>query len=346
MVVNSRNIILTILILLGIWFFYAERAILTPFILAAIFAYLFNPVVDFFSEKMKLPRTLSILLIYGSLIALFILGSIMLSSRIIEESSELKNYINQTLSTAHSQLQGLPDWIRPTAYDFLFNLRRSKFFNFFGTPSLFPFFSQAVSRLISFLIFLFSAFYFLKDGKLFFLRLRQYAPKEYKEDVEELLRKISMLLGGYLRGEIFLVFLMSLSTFIALSILGIRFAAIVAIFSGFAEIVPVIGPIVAGAVAVIVVLLTQTVNFGLSPLNAAIIIIIIYFMLRQLEDYFVIPYVMGKITKLPPFIIFFSVIAGQHLAGLLGLILAVPFTAILRLLLEFYFEKISTKRGK
>lgn len=346
MTASLRGIFIGLIIIVGVWFLYAERAILTPFILAAVFAFLFNPVVNFFSEKMKLPRSISILLIYVFLIALFVFGSVTLTSRIIEESSELRNYANQLLSTAHSQLQTLPDWLRPTAYDLLYTLRRSRFLNIFETFSFFPFFSQAISRIISFLIFLFSGFYFLKDGKSFFSKSIEIVPKEYKKDVELLLHKINTLLGGYLRGQIFLVFLMSLVTFIALSILGIRFAVIIAIFSGFAEIVPVIGPIVAGGVAVLVALSTGTAHFGLTPLNASLIIIGIYFALRQLEDYFVIPYVMGKITQLPPFIIFFSVIAGGHIAGLLGLILAVPFTAILRLLMEFYFEKLDSKLTK
>lgn len=343
MTTSLKNLFIVLLIVLSIWFLYVERAILTPFILAGIFAFLFNPVVDFFSEKMKFPRAISILLIYGFLIALFVLGSITLTSRVIEESSELRNYATQLLSTAHSQLQALPDWIRPTAYDFLYSLRRSRFLNFFEAPSFFPFFSQAISRVISFLIFLFSGFYFLKDGRSFFATIVERVPKEYKRDVELLFHKINALLGGYLRGQIFLVFLMSLVTFVALSILGIRFAVIIAIFSGFAEIVPVIGPIIAAGVAIAVALFTGTAHFGLSPINASVIIAIVYFVLRHLEDYFVIPYVMGKITQLPPFIIFFSVIAGGHIAGLLGLILAVPFTAILRLLLEFYFEKVNTR---
>ncbi len=346
MIITLRTIFWTILILLGIWFVYAIRTILPPFIFAGIFAFLFNPVVDLFSEKMKLPRILSIILIYAVLITIFVFGSITLSSRIIEESSELRNYTTHVLSTAHSQFQSLPDWLRPTAYDFLFSLRKSRFLNFFEAPPFFPFFTQAISRIISFLIFLFSGFYFLKDGKLFFARILNKIPKEYKEDVATLFRKINMLLGGYLRGEIFLVFLMSIVTYIALSILGIHFAAIIAIFSGFAEIVPVIGPIVAGSVAVLVAIFTGSANFGLSPINASLVIVAIYFILRQLEDYFVIPYVMGKITKLPPFVIFFSVIAGGHIAGLLGLILAVPVTAILRLLIEFYFERVNKKVTK
>ncbi|HEX7041808.1 MAG TPA: AI-2E family transporter [Patescibacteria group bacterium] len=343
MTINLKSFLLVILVVIGIWFLYVERAILTPFILAGIFAFLFNPVVDFFSERLKFPRTLSILVIYLILISIFVFGSLTLTSRIIEESSDLRTYTNQILSTAHSQLQSMPDWLRPTAYDLLFSLRRSKFINFFEAPSFFPFFSQAISRVISFLIFLFSAFYFLKDGKNFFTSLMNNFPTDNRKDIKVLFNKINLLLGGYLRGQIFLIFLMSIATYIALAILGIRFAAIIAIFSGFAEIIPVIGPITAGAVAVGVILFTGTANFGLSAVNASLIVAAIYFILRQLEDYFVIPYVMGKITQLPPFVIFFSVIAGGHLAGLLGLVIAVPTVAILKLLLEFYFQSVDRK---
>ena len=113
----------------------------------------------------------------------------------------------------------------------------------------------------------------------------------------------------------------------------------VSIFSGFAEIVPVIGPIVAGFVAVLIMLLTGSNNFGLNPINASIIIVIIYFIVRQIEDYIVVPHVMSRITKLNPFLIFFAVIAGGHLAGIIGLILAVPMVAVLRLLVIYFFEK-------
>jgi predicted PurR-regulated permease PerM len=266
-----------------------------------------------------------------------------MSSRILEESSDLRFYMTHLLANTKPQLDSLPDWVRPTAYDFVRNFQRSRFIGFFETPSFLPFFSQAISRVISFLIFFFSAFYFLKDGTRASERLLAYIPKEYKVDIEILLRKVNTILSGYLRGEIFLIFLMSTITYIALAIVGIRFAFIIALFSGFAEIVPVIGPIVAGGVAATVALFTGTNHFGLTPVNAAIVVVIIYFGLRQLEDYFVIPYVMGKITKLPPFVIFFSVIAGGHIAGVLGLVLAVPTAAIIKLLLEFSFDKINPK---
>jgi len=208
-----------------------------------------------------------------------------------------------------------------------------------GSVSLLPFFPKAISRIVSFLIFVFSGYYFLKEGGSMIEKGLTYVPSEYKVDIEILLRKINSVLGGYLRGQLFLVFLMSGVTFVALSVLGVRFALLIAIFSGFAEIVPVVGPIIAGALATLVVFLTGTVNFGLSPVAGAIAVVTIYFILRHAEDYFVIPHVMGKITKLPPFVIFLSVIAGGHLWGIMGLILAVPIAAIIRIILEFFLDQ-------
>ncbi|MCL6096184.1 MAG: AI-2E family transporter, partial [Patescibacteria group bacterium] len=149
--------------------------------------------------------------------------------------------------------------------------------------------------------------------------------------------------GSYLRGQVFLVLLVSLVLFIALSILGVKFALILAIFSGLAEIVPIIGPIVAASLAAIVAFIGGTSNFSLAPLQTAIAVVVIYTVVRQLQDYLVNPYIMGKITKLHPLVILFAVLAGEHTAGILGLILAVPIAGVLRIFLEFSLDKINGK---
>ena len=322
-------------------FLFTERAILTPFILAAIFAYICNPIVNFLCKTFRLPRTFGIVIIYFTILAFVVLIGALLAQRVTIESLDLNKLLATTLDSARSQTHTLPYWMQPSLNDVLLNLKRSRFLKLVSPSSAAPFYSQAISRIISFFIFLFSGFYFLKDGEVASRKLINLVPNIYKVDVEILVRKINAVLGGYLRGQILLVFLMSSILYIALEILGMRFALIVAIFSGIAEIVPVIGPITAGGVAVLVMLLTGTNNFGMPALNASLIIIAIYFVFRQLEDYLIIPHVMEKITKLPPFLIFFAVVAGGHIGGILGLILAVPIAAILRILLEFSLDKMS-----
>lgn len=342
MTIRLRTAFFIFLGLLSIWFLFAERTVLTPFILGGIFAYIFNPVVAFISKRIKLPRALSVNILFVLLVALVIFITVITTRRVFAEIDDIQSFVGHLLLTARVQIDTLPDWLRPTVYDLLVSIQKGRGVN---SSSLLPFFPQAISRIINLIIFFVSGYYFLREGNSFIEKMLTRAPKGYKVDMEILLRKISGVLGGYLRGQIFLVFLMSLTTFLSLTILGVRFALFIGIFSGFAEIIPYIGPIIAGALAVTVVLVTGNVNFGLTPVNGAIIVAIIYFILRHIEDYFVIPHVMGRITKLPPFVIFFAVVAGGHLWGILGLILAVPIAAVIKILLEYSLDQINKNKS-
>lgn len=340
MTIRARTAFFIFIAVFLVWFLYVERAILTPFILAAIFAYVFNPVVNFFYQKVRLPKTISIFIIYLLIMSLVVVLGFFLTRRILEESLEIRSFIDTAIATTRSQINTLPEFIKPTVKETLVSLEKSRIFS---PSSLFYLFPQAVSRIVSFFIFLFSAFYFLKEGNLMLDRFLRIVPNDYKVEVEILLRKINKVLGGYLRGQIFLVVLISSVLYLALLILGVRFALTIAIFSGFAEIVPLIGPITAGAVAAIVVLISGVSNFPLTPVQAAFAIVLIYFVVRQIEDYFVIPHVMGKIADLHPLIILFAVLAGGHLWGIMGLILAVPIAAVIKIFLVYSLDKINEK---
>ncbi len=336
--IRLRTVFFVLLSLIFIWFLFAASAILTPFILAAIFAYIFNPVVTFFSEKIKLPRTVSVLIIYVLILSGMIFISTILTSQVLSESTDFRAFIDNVLDNMNKQVFLLPEWLRPAAYELLNSAKTTKLFSPQYIILLFP---QAISRIVSFLIFLFSAFYFLREGRSMFDKMLHFIPKQYKLDVEILLQKINSVLNAYLRGQIFLIFFVSAVLFIALQIMGIRFSLIVAIFSGFAEIIPIVGPIVAAAVAVVVVLATGATSFGFNTVATAVMVIIIYFIVRQFEDYFIMPNLMGKITKLHPLVILLAALAGEHLGGIMGLILAVPIAAAFRVLLDFSLDKIN-----
>jgi predicted PurR-regulated permease PerM len=340
MTLRLRSAFLIATGVLVLWFLYLERAILTPFILAAIFAYIFNPLVNFFSHRLKLPRTLSVLIIYLVIISIIISSGIALSKRVMEESSELGKQVTAITQTAKTQISSLPDWLKPTIDDALKTFESTKTFSYSSVFSVFP---KAFSGILSLIIFLFAAFYFLKQGRGMSDRALNFVPNDYKVEVDILIRRINAILGGYLRGQLFLVFFVSLVLFIFLMILGVKFALILAVFSGFAEIVPIIGPIVAVTVAASVAFLGGTANFGLSPIQLAIWIIIIYTVVRQVQDYFVTPHVMGRITQLHPLIILFAVIAGGHTAGIIGLVLAVPIAAVVKIIFEYSLNKINDR---
>lgn len=340
MTISLRTAFFVFLAIFAVWILYIEMAILTPFILGIVFAYIFNPVINFFYRYIKLPRTFSIVIVYLAVVSLLIFLGVVLTKQVTNESSELKSFINKLPENTENQIDSLPSWIKPVASDM---------FSFIENPkpisvSVFNFFPKAITSIIGFFIFLFSGFYFLKDGRNMFNKLLSLAPNNYKNDLESLFVRINSILRGYLRGQVLMVFLVSLVLYIALSILGVKFALILAIFSGFTEIVPIIGPIFAGTVGALVTLTSNNLSFGLSNLQGALVVILVYFTVRQIQDYFIAPGIMGRIVKLHPLIILFAVLAGQHLWGILGVILAVPVAGVVRILLEFSIEKINKSK--
>lgn len=338
MVIRLRTAFFIFLTILSIWFFYIEREILTPFVLAGIFAYIFNPIVTFLSSKIKLPRVMSVILIWAIIIGgLSVVGMFIVKQAIVE-SVGFKKHLGEWTGMANDQINLLPDFLRPTLNDSISSLQEILLTTSVSVFSVFP---QALSGMIDFSLFLASTIYFLNEGSGIFDKFLNLIPKDYRLEAEILLRKINVVLGRYLRGQL-LVILSSFLMFLAFySVLGIDFALMLALISGFLEIVVLIGPIIAGIITIIVVLLTGISNFNLSPLQSVLVVVVGSFIVRQIQDYVVTPHIMGKVVKLHPLVVLFAVVAGGNLAGILGLILAVPIAAVLKIILEFSFDKIN-----
>ena len=340
MTIRLRTAFFIGIFLLFLWLLYIEKDILTPFILGGIFAYIFNPVINFITHRIKLPRTLSVLIIYIFMVALIALAGTLITRQVLQESTGLRKVTSNLMPILHDQIKQLPEWLSPEVDSLLTTVEKSRFFT---SSSLITFFPRALSGLFGFFLFLISGFYFLKDGGRMFNRFLLAIPKEFRLDAEILFKKINSSFGDYLRGQILMIFFVSITLFIALTIMGVRFALVLAIFSGFAEIVPIIGPIFAGAVAALTVLINGQINFGLDPFMGAVVVAIIYTVVRQVQDYLVMPQVMGRMAKLHPLLILFAAIAGEHVAGILGLVLAVPVTAMIRIILGFFLDKINER---
>lgn len=326
--------------LITLWFLYSERQILAPFVLAAIFAYIFNPIVTFLSSKIKLPRTISIILIWTIIIGSLSFLGVIVIRRVIEESAGLKQYVQEWTMLAKNQVVLLPEFLRPTFNESITSLQKLVLTT---SISLFAIFPQAISGIIDFFLFLVSTFYFLKEGSNIFDKFLNLTPKDYRIETEILLRRINMVLGEYLRGQLLVILSSFLMFFVFYTILGLDFAFILALIAGFLEVVVLIGPMISGVLAVVIVLLTGVSNFNLDPFQAAAVLIVGSFIIRQIQDYVVTPHIMGKVVKVHPLVILFAVMAGGNIAGILGLVLAVPVAAVIRILLIFFLDKINER---
>jgi len=137
------------------------------------------------------------------------------------------------------------------------------------------------------------------------------------------------MLSRYVRGQLLLIVIMSTIAYSFLHYaIGMKYALVIAIASGFLEIIPVLGPIAATTIATLV-------GFAQFDLTKALIIIAFYTGARWLEDYLIIPRVIGHAVELHPLVVIFAVLCGEVMAGALGMLIAIPVAASIKILLDF-----------
>ncbi|MBV9359148.1 MAG: AI-2E family transporter, partial [Chloroflexi bacterium] len=142
-----------------------------------------------------------------------------------------------------------------------------------------------------------------------------------------------------LRGQLILVVLMSTVTFIVLEwIFHLPYALWLGIMTGILELIPLLGPFTAGTIACAVALSqggpTEAIGVGLT-----------YFALRELEDQLVMPVVVGRAVHVHPLLTIFAVLTGERIAGVLGMILAVPIAAGIKVVLDYAYPALSTREA-
>jgi predicted PurR-regulated permease PerM len=199
--------------------------------------------------------------------------------------------------------------------------------------------TNVVGAVLHILTFLISTFYLLVDGPRLRVWLHERLPARYHDEAIMLAHSINTVFREYLRAEVILIIIMSTASLVALTVLGVRFALVLAPIVGFLEIFPIVGPFFAIAMVALVALITPP-HFGLSHAGYAILVALVFFIMRQLEDYLVIPNVVGHAVKLHPVIILFALLCGASVGGILGMFLAVPITGAIKVLGSYIYDRL------
>ena len=327
-----------ILAALVLW---GAREIVGPFVWAGIFAYVFNPAVNGLVRLARVPRPAAVALFYALGIGLLTLLGFLIIPRVVDEldrlTTELPSIIADLEAALPSEFLGQPLVVQ----DVIDGLTA-------GATSMLTDASQAVSAfrsafnlLIHGVLAVVAAGYLLLAGPELFRGLLERIPPGPRAETEELVGRINNVLGAFIRGEIILVVIMSVTTFIGLSIIGIPFAVILAIATGFLELIPVFGPIMAAIPPIGLALVTAN-NFGWPGWVAGVVVAVMYTVLRQLEDYFVIPNVVGRVVRVHPLIALFAIFAGLQIWGITGMVIALPVAGVARVLLGYAYRRTVT----
>lgn len=311
--------------------------ILQPFLWALLAAYLLTPVVNYLNVDGKLPRLWAVTLIYALIGILLLAMSRYLYPHAVEQGTVFVEDIPR-LENALISVVGP----RPLGIDVnsLVNEIVSTVTGMGKTQSAGHLLVGALETFIKVFLFLVATFYLLMDAPRLGQATRSSLPPGYREELGALARQIHLTWQQYIRGELLLFLIMATATSVGLTILGVPGALFIGLASGALELLPLVGPYTAGAIAVSVAYFNGTNPFGWSQIAYGAIIALMYLIFRELEDYVVIPNVLGRAVRLHPLVVLFAVTAGGIIGGLLGLVLAVPVAASLKAVLSYLYAKI------
>ncbi|HLT17825.1 MAG TPA: AI-2E family transporter [Thermomicrobiales bacterium] len=340
--------LLPVFVLLGavasVWFLYEVSGILAPFLWALVTAYVLFPVVRFLERKLKLPRILVVSGLYVVFVGVLVLLGIYLAPVAVDQGEDLLATLPQTVDDARTELLEDPtvrigsveidavhinDRIDRAIEDVVDELSAR------AVPLVIHTVEIAIHVLVYFLV----TFYFLLHGDEILRQARSLTPRRHRGTIDRVGRQVNATLGAYIRGQVILFALMSVATYIALTIYDVDYALALAIATGALELIPIIGPWTAGAAAVTVAVSQGHAPFGWSQVELGVAVALTYFVLRMLEDHFVIPQLIGRIVRVHPVLVIFAILAGASSFGILGLLLAVPTLATLKIVAQaIYYE--------
>ncbi len=312
--ISYRTIIFGAAFFAGLWMVVQIRDILFLLFIAFLLMTAIRPLVVLL-EKIRLPRVVSILLVYAVVFGLFgvsLAGTIPLlvaqSTRLI---TDLPSFAAGVLPFWNIDVGSLTQQIAPISENIVK-----------VTVGIF-------SNIITTLTVLVFAFYFLLERARAEQTLMPLVGESVTKKTLDILRQIEKRLGSWVRGELVLMGTVGVLSYIGLTILHVDFALPLAIIAGVLEIVPTIGPIVSAIPAVLVALAT-------SPF-LALSVAALYFIIQQIENNVLVPIVMKRSIGFSPLVTILSVMIGGRFAGVVGAILAVPLVLVLQIIVNELF---------
>lgn len=329
--------------LLGAVFFYKVLSVLILLVIAIIFASAISPVVARVNQK--LPLSLSIALVYVILIlvAIGLVGTVI--PTFIKEVNALVNAGPHLLTDLQVRINQIQSTLRLPGNIQLPNIQSSANKLLSQAPGFLKSFISALtsvaSSIVSLTVMLVFAFYWLLEREHIKRTWVVLLPADKQNEAYEIIDEIETRLGGYVRGQVTVAVTVAILAFAGLSALQIKFALVLAIFSGIAELIPVAGPFIGAAPALLVALSTS------SPLKA-FFVLAMFWIIQQLESQLLIPKILQRYVKLSPLTVLFVVLAGIAVLGPIGAIVAVPVASAINVMLQHTLlrPKVATPEGE
>lgn len=342
----------TILLSLAVWRF---QAIISPLVVAGIIAYILNPLIVLLDQRTPMSRGGAIGIVYTTF-ALIVFGLLTMASvTIYQQSAGLIDVGQEVIVNGPTQFEDFlsrsftfgPWTFQPNQFEIDFNTILQQLASGFQSilSQSAQFVTVAASMTASWigwavLVFVLSI-YFAIDWPRFggLISDAIYQPG-YRQDVKRLLSETGRIWNSYLRGQTLLATLMAVIFTVVLWILGVRYAFLLGVLAGVLDFIPFVGAFITVALSTAVAVFQGENWLGLSPLWFGLLVLGIGIVLQQIEGNWLNPRIVGGALGLHPLLVMIGAIMGSILAGLLGVMLAAPVLATVKLLGVYAWHKM------
>ncbi|WP_425061193.1 AI-2E family transporter [Sporomusa carbonis] len=339
-----------VIVALGLYMLHQVSTIYLPIIVATVVAFVLNPLVNkvasipLFPYKSCLPRGAAILIVFiltgltlvviTSFVLLpfvnefnnFVINMPKLAARIRSLTMLIAERANAAQVPANVRL--LIENTLTEAASYAVSLVRN------AINTVFSFASQIIELVVVPVL----AYYFLKDWKNIKADVVTLFPPSVRTSVVSVIEEMAIVVSNYIRGQVLISVIMGLMVFSGMYFLGVDYPLVLGLLATLTEAIPIIGPIIGAIPGILLAYLASPV---LATKVAAFYIII-----HQIENHIVVPNIMGHTIDLHPILVIISLLIGGQLYGIVGMILAVPVAALLRVLLRrlWYFDEVNKDR--
>ena len=318
--ISRKTVIFVVLLLLSLWFVFQITDILIMLFVSLIIAAAMSPVVDRL-EKLRFPRPLAIFVVYivvwgtvGGLIASIIPGLLDQTKKLI-----------RILPSAVSQVEFFNAHQQEIAQQLLSRVGELP-------QNLLKLIVGLFGNFLNVLTVLVMSFYILLERNKLDKYISVFSNEPSRSKSLAVAREVENGLGSWVRGELVLMFVVGLLTYIGLIFLGLDIALPLAILAGFLEIVPNVGPVISSIPSVLVAL-------TIHPLTAAATVSW-YFLVQFLENNLLVPKIMQKAVGVHPLVSLLGLMIGFRLGGPVGAFLALPLIITLRIVVRQYLPPL------
>lgn len=336
LVSDARKLFIIVAALIFGWIFYLLSPVLMPFFIAALFAYLGDPIVDNLEER-NLSRSSSVSIVYGVLLILGLLLILvllpLLTAQVGALFQRLPDYLTIFQSTAIPWLTsvGFPveifdiGSIKQAFIDYWANVSQvaGSLVSYMTSSSL-----AILQGLANLILVPVLTFYLLRDWDDIVKRFRQLLPRRYATQVIALSLECDEMLAAFIRGQLMVMLALATIYTVGLSFIGLELALLLGVIAGIVSFVPYLGLIVGIGLAGVAAF------FQFHEWMPVIMVAAVFGFAQIIEGMVLTPRFVGERIGLHPVAVLFAVMAGAQLFGFIGILLALPVAAIVMVLLR------------